>query len=368
MRNLPGHFTFWVIFFLFACGPVRFSSDGNADDPGITGQPPAPTTLTRDVNFSTVVTPPNMKLDVLLIIDNSNSMLEDNQKLAQRLSTFVSQLQGSSIDWQMCVTVTSPLHVNGIPRWGASVIWANYVPSGSTPAWVLKAGTGNLNNIFIDTINSIGAGWQDTDDERGIKAAWWHLWNGDPRYTGNSGCYRNEAALAMIVISDEDERSVGGNASDEYYENEFKPLEHDDLPSTLVSHVQDIFGVMKRFTFNSIIVRPDDAACMGNQDNAGSKSHYGRIYAEASNISGGGVGSICDDDYYGNLNYFKDKIETSIEAFPLECDPYNGDILFKINGAMAPAYTMSIMGMKAHFTPPLPAGVHLELQYKCLVN
>jgi hypothetical protein len=329
---------------------------------------PTTTVVTRDVNFTAVVTPPDMKLDVQLIIDNSNSMLEDNKKLASRLSNFVSQLQGSSIDWQMCVTVTSTLQVGGSPEWGASVLWANYVPKPGVPSWVLKADTTNLTNIFNDTITSIGAGWNGTDDERGIKAAWWHIWNGDPRYEGNSGCYRNEAALAMIIISDEDERSVGGQASDQYYENEFLPLEELDMPSAFVSAVQDTFGMSKRYTFNSIIVKPGDSACMSNQDASGSKSHYGRKYSELSQLTGGGIGSICDTDYYSSLNYFKDRIETSIEAFPLECLPHNDEITFKINGKTSTTYSLRVEGMKAVFTPALVSGVRLDLAYKCVVD
>ena len=230
---------------------------------------------------------------------------------------------------------------------------------------MLKSGTANLDNIFKDTINSIGAGWTGTDDERGIKAAWWHLWNGDPRYSGNSGCYRTDAALSMILISDEDERSVGGLVADQYYANEFKVLESDDLPATLTGQVQDIFGTTKRFSFNSIIVKPDDNQCMALQDSAGSKSHYGRKYSEASTLTAGGIGSICAPDFSANLNYFTAAIQTSINSFPLECAPVGNKVTFKINSAVNKNYVLTVNGMSATFNPGLPAGVRLDLSYKC---
>ena len=374
MNTLKAQLPILIVFFLSACGPVRFSTQDHGagvDGTGATvggGAGGTASTLTRDVNFSKIVSPPNNKLDLLLIIDNSNSMLADNQKLAAKLSTFVTDLKNSQIDWQMCVTVTSQLTVNGSPKWGASVLWSNYVPSAGVSNWVLKPGATNLSSIFSDTINSIGAGWAGTDDERGIKAAWWHLWNGDTRYAGNSGCYRNDAALSMILISDEDERSVGGVQADQYYANEYKPLETDDLPATLTGHVQDIFGLSKRFSFNSIITKPDDTQCMATQDAGGSKSHYGRKYAELSTMTAGGIGSICAADFSTHLNYFKDIIQTSINSFPLECAPYQNQISFKINGTTNSSYHLTLQGMSATFALGLPAGVRLDMTYKCLVN
>ena len=368
MKTIRSHLTLWIVFFLLACGPVRFSTKEQSSNPSNPGGGGTTSTLTRNVNFSNIVSPPNNKLDLLLVVDNSNSMLKDNQKLAAKLSGFVNALKTSSIDWQMCVTTTSTLNVNGSPKWGASVLWSNYVPPPGISNWVLKPGSTNLSNIFTDTVNSIGAGWLGTDDERGIKAAWWHLWNGDPRYTGNSSCYRNDAALSMILISDEDERSIGAVQADEYYAGEFKPLETDDLPATLVSQVQDIFGTSKRFSFNSIITKPDDSACLATQDADGSKSHYGRKYAETSGLTAGGVGSICASDFSTNLNYFKDVIQTSLNSFPLECAPYQNQISFTINGSANSNYQLTLQGMSATFTPGLPAGVRLDMIYKCLVN
>lgn len=345
----------------FGCGPVQFSTqDYNADG--------ASQLLLRDVHSVQSITPPDNKLDILLVIDNSNSMLADNQKLAEKLAGFVSDLQNSSIDWRMCATVTSMLNVGGNPVWGASIIWSQYTPVAGTPAWVLKAGTPGLSTIFSQTINAIGAGLPGTDDERGIKAAWWHLYHGDTRYPTNSGCYRNNAALAMIVISDEDERSIGGALNDQYYQNEFLPLENDDLPTNLVSQVQDIFGLTKRLRVNSIIVKPDDTACIQAQDSVGSKSHFGRVYSDLSYMTGGGIGSICDADYSANLNYFKDVIQTSLKSVPLECIPHNSQLEYKINGSHTSQYVMELQGMSAVFTPALPTGTELEMNYQCQVE
>ncbi len=348
-----------------SCTKVKFAE--SKTDPAPTTNSPTPPPVvaqgTRDVTNNVIAQTPNNKLDILLIIDDSNSMLLENQKLASKMSDFVTNLQSSSIDWQMCATVTRALNVNNSPAWGASIQWAQYSPASGVPAWVLKP-TANLSTIFTNTINNIGAGWSGTDDERGIKAAWWHLYNGDTRYANNSKCYRTEAALAVILISDEDVRSVGGDAAAQFYPNELKTLENDDLPATLTTQVQDIFGLKKRFTYNSIIVKPGDSNCMAAQDAGGAKSHYGVKYKEVSDLTGGGIGSICDSHYSTSLNLFKDSIQDSISSIPLECIPVKGIMSVTVNPAVT-GLQSEIKGASVVFTPNVPAGRSVTLKYKC---
>jgi hypothetical protein len=227
---------------------------------------------------------------------------------------------------------------------------------------VLKAGTSNLTQVFANTINSIGAGWPGSEDERAIKAAWWHLWNGDPSYSPVSGCYRKGAGLAVVIIGNEDERSIGGDKTQQYYANEYYPLESDDLPQTYISNVKSVFGSDKRFTVNSIIVRPGDSACMASQDAQGSKSHYGVKLAELSQATNGFVGSICDTDYTSNLKYFKDKIVNQMQSLPLECIPVG-----QVSVTLSPAVNVasSVVGQNLVFNPALSVGTQVSISYQC---
>lgn len=311
--------------------------------------------IVRHVTFTKTVEVTDNKVDVLLIVDDSNSMLPENQKLAQKLQGFVNDLSASGLDWQMCATITRAPTVNGSPVWGASKNWVNYIGS---PAWVLKLGASNPYAIFTDTINQIGAGWANTDDERAIKAAYGHIAN-----SVNNSCYRTDASIAMIILSDEDERSIGGNAAYQYYANELKELEAQDQPQTLIQKVQTTFGPLKPFSVNSIIVKPGDAACMASQDAGGAKSHYGHKYKELSDMTQGYTGSICDADYSANLYYFKDKIKQSLSSIPLECAPV-GDITVSITPAMG-GVTTQIVNNTLVFTPVIPAGRTVTIDYDC---
>ena len=311
----------------------------------------------RDVIYEKLITVTNNKVDILLVVDDSKSMEPENTKLAQKLQAFVADLKTSGLDWQMCATVTRDQDVedNGKYYWAASRFWTGYIGS---PQWILNAGAINPYSIFTDTMQAIGAGWAGTDDERGIKAAWWSF-----EYATDNFCYRTGASIAVVLISDEDERSIGGNQNLAYYDGEFKNLEADDQPQELINKVKQKFGVDKRFTFNSIIVKPGDSACMTVLDAGASKSHYGYKYAEVSQLSGGYVGNICDADYSQNLYYFKDKIINSAASFPLECAPV-GPVTVTITSAMS-SYTTTIVNNTIVFNPAIPAGRTVKLQYKC---
>ncbi|WII70753.1 hypothetical protein QJS83_09800 [Bdellovibrio sp. 22V] len=362
-----------VVVFLSACGPVKFSasSDSKVDDTNVDPFPtpsPTPGDL-RDVHYNNVVTARDNKLDIILVVDDSNSMLPDNQKLAANLSGFVTKLQNSNIDWQMCATVTRALPIAGRePAWGASIYWQSNAASPSTAlGMVLKKGTSNLNTIFTQTINYINAGWVGSDDERAIKAAYAHVWNGDPSWSGNNGCYRNDSAVAYIIISDEDERSIAGDASQQVYSGELKPMEKEDKPDEFINFVRQILGASRRFTVNSIIVQPGDATCKSSQDAGGYKSHYGFKYKELSDLTGGGVGSICASDYSTNLNLFLDRIVDSLSSIPLECEPANGNITVTITPTIGPVQSR-VEGMNLVFDTPVPAGHTIDAQYQCVEN
>ncbi|MBO9666950.1 MAG: hypothetical protein J7501_09070 [Bdellovibrio sp.] len=357
-----------VLLGLTACSPVQFSmpSESTKVTPEATPTPtPTVTPTLRDMSYSNTVLASNNKLDIVLVVDDSNSMLADNQKLAAKLSNFVTTLQNTkSLDWQMCVTVTRAIPTSATTSaWGASIYWQNSDTPSTGLGLVLKKTSGDLPTIFSKTINYINAGWVGSDDERAIKAAYHHVYNGDYRYSGVSGCYRQDAAIAYVIISDEDERSIGGDITQKYYKNEYFELENEDKPQVFVDYVKSTFGSSKRFTVNSIIVKPNDSTCMATQDKGGSKSHYGVKYAELSTLTGGGIGSICDSDFSTNLNLFIDKIVDSLSSVALECAPV-GDIAVNITPTVS-GLTTRVEGMNVIFNKAVPAGSKIDITYQC---
>jgi hypothetical protein len=315
----------------------------------------------REVSYEKTISKADNKVDILLVLDDSKSMLEDNKKLSQKLGTFVNDLTKLGVDWQMCATVTRWQDDNPEKKsfWGLSRKWSNHI---GNPQWVVNAGANNLNAIFNDTIRSIGAGWENSDDERGIKAAWSHLDN-----SKFNSCYRADSALAIILVSDEDVRSIGGNSSFTYYENELKFLEPEDQPQSYILKVKQDLGFDKRMTFNSIIVPPVDEKCMASQDgNENSKSHYGQKYAEISQLTHGSVANICEQDYTQSLKRIKTSIVNSMASIPLECAPV-GELKISITPTMG-GFAARLSDNNLTFNSAIPEGRKVSLNYNCSVN
>lgn len=308
----------------------------------------------RDVVNTFNVDPGENQVDILLVLDDSGSMMADNQKLANRLTGFVQALQSSGIAWQMCVTTTRTVFYAGGSIWWYTSA-ANNTDIGGP---VLRPTQPNLASVFAETIAEVNAGWPDSDDERGILAMNQHL-----AARSNNGCYRSRAALSVIVISDEDVRSVGGDVTQQFYANELKTLEAGDLPDTYIANVRAAFGASKPLTVNSIIVKPNDFTCMQTQDREGSKSHFGVRYAELSTKTGGFIGSICDTDYSTNLNFFRSRIVNSMSEATLECTPL-GNVQVSIAPAIGSVQT-SRDGLKLIFNPVIPEGRSVTLRYQC---
>ncbi|MDC0980428.1 hypothetical protein OAQ84_01695 [Bdellovibrionales bacterium] len=299
----------------------------------------------REVTQTVKLIGANYQLDVFLVVDDSSSMITEQKKLASRLDDFVAKLSNSKIDWQMCITTTDVDYYEGDPlKW-----------SGTNTHKLTPTTSGNLSQIFTSTIDAIGAGY--SSDEQGIRATILAM-----RSNGSHNCFRDGAALSVVLLSDEDERSVGGNIR--LSSAQYKPIESDNLPETLFKEKDRIFGADKRFTFNSIIVRPGDRECEEQQDAQASPSFEGRFYAKASGLSKGGVASICASDYSSHINYFSNVILSSLSEVTLECPPKAGTLTVATTPEV-PGLNFSQDGLELTFQPALSAGTTVTLRYRC---
>lgn len=343
-----------------ACAKISFNPVPEKEIPGATPEP-APTT-SKTVSTTEIVAYGNKQVDFLLVLDDSASMLPELKKLAERMSSFVSSLEASKIDWQMCITTTRGSNNGNNAVHGRPLDWSSYTPEPGTPSYLLKKGTPNLNSIFNSTIDNLKIGGDNSSDERAIKAA--HDNFHDSR---NHECYRPGSAVSIIAISDEDERSVGGDPK-KVKANEsssvHKSLEPEDYPQTLIEKTKAVFGPDVRFTFSSIIVKPDDIACEQEQDKDASPSHVGDVYAEISRLTNGGVGSICDADYSGNLNTFRDKIVNSLSSLVLQCEADPASL--KVTTDNFPISGVRLEGKLLKFSYALVEGTQIDLVYDCL--
>ncbi|WP_413290074.1 hypothetical protein [Bdellovibrio sp. HCB337] len=440
-RPLTGVVTsFLLISFLAACGNVRFTAssstdgtgttsgtggnnpgdDGNiagndgggrddGDDgaipggggtPGSTPTPTPPPSGPRTVDYNLTVPAHKNQVDFLLVIDNSASMIAVQQKMAQSMTALAARMNELQIDWQMCLTVTTDMNKGGTAtgtgthncrggyctgaysggswHWGVSLPWSN------NQTVLTKAALASNGQIFNNTIPLLGAGDSGTGDERGVKAAYNHFANWKSSGANNTtGCYRQGSSVAVILLSDEDERSVAGNCSRvntalgdkeipacrNYNDGSIRVLEFQDMPSNLVSQANSVFGDTARFTFNSIISESEACTKQLNENASFIKDgvpyyspHYtGTVYAEASRLTNGKVASLCSQDL--QLNLFSDVVVNKLDKLSLECEPVAGSLKVDIGGA--PTNSFSVSGAVVTFNPALSQGQVVHLNYKC---
>ena len=200
-------------------------------------------------------------------------------------------------------------------------------------------------------ISTTGSG-----DERGIYAALSALQRRKER-----NLIRDSANLAVVILSDEDERSNGGTATG----NQGGPLEiGKDYPSDLINYVNNTWSHTKKMTVHSIIIEPSDLACFNTQKEQQpyGNANYGNTYVELTKQTGGTVGTVCASDYGSQLSAIGDVIEqAALSSLLLECAPASGSL--QIEPA---SLHYELRGDKVIFDPALQPGTSVHLKYQCL--
>ena len=138
----------------------------------------------------------NNKVDIIWLIDDSTSMLVQQQKLSAQISAMIAQLNLLKMDYRMVVTTTSV---------GNGYSGGTYFGS---PA-VLTASTPNLVDVLRDRLLR---GQTGNDLEQGLLSLQ-NLLSDNYINQAGSGFHRDEALLLINVLSDEDDQSPGSQAS-----------------------------------------------------------------------------------------------------------------------------------------------------------
>jgi hypothetical protein len=178
------------------------------DDVDVVGvaNPPNLQTPSKEDQILQVTTP---QVDILWVIDNSGSMFEEQQKLKDNFNSFMEYFLDSGLDYHIGAvsTDTDGNDAGKLAQAGGS----RYVtPDTPNP---------------VETFRQMASfGTNGSADERGRRAAFKAL--NDPLLNGyNSGFYRDDASLHIIVISDEHDYSNNDPTINEFvnWMNALKP-------------------------------------------------------------------------------------------------------------------------------------------------
>lgn len=238
-------------------------------------------------------------VDILWVIDDSGSMANQRQTLGGNFNRFFQELVKLQVDFQIGVTSTNSADSGRL--------------RGTTK--IIKNTTTNPSAVFTTntTFPASRARW-----EQGLRMAQFALQAPNTAPGGpNDGFLRTNAALAIIVVSDEDDSSYG---TTDYYARAFKAVKGKGNESLV--------------TFSSISgLVPTGCTPPGEQIYFGSFAEPGFRYSAVATKTGGIVGSICDASFENTLVLIAQALNTLKRVFPLTLKPVAGTISVTVNGA-----------------------------------
>jgi hypothetical protein len=307
---------------------------------------------TNDLKISAT----NTQTDILFVIDNSISMNSEQQGIADRISNFFDKI--TELDWRLGIITTDPYEFDPVSK--------IYNPLADGQLLSFSDGRYLLDSKLSDKLakkmfsETIYRPEQGNGHERGIYNTYRSIERSqNPNTLVNqrlNDFYRTKAALAVVLISDENETLVNG------INVPLADLDKSD-GTNLISLVKNTWGAKKLFQFNSVIVRPNDILCIGPDEK------YGYAYNDLSIATDGVVEDICAKDYSGALSKIGSEVANLQKRYTLDCLPLDtdGDGIANVdvrgsNSVKIPNYIISLDQIE--FDKPLSEG-NYQINYFC---
>lgn len=287
------------------------------------------------------------KVDMLFMDDNSGSMDPLQNQLAAKFSALSESMVG--IDWQAGI-VTSDCTSGDPYNFCGQLLNFTGMPAGASPApYILTPKVPSFETIFQNTIvrpetaNCWATNSCPSGDEQGLLSISTAFSN---RNTKNAGFFRNNSDLAVVILSNEDERSNAPPSA--------------TTPAQVLNAFKAAFGNTKRITVYSIIILPTDAACIAQQASIGGVP---ATYAAALATQTGGLGlSICAPDYSMTLTDIAESVITLTKTLDLSNTPVADSIEVNFEPAFSTTWTVS--GNRLTLATPAPLGTKISVSYK----
>ena len=253
------------------------------------------------------------KVDVLFVVDNTLSMIEEHPKLVAAIPSFIAEARARNVDLHLAVTTTGLDAASGACPGGAQGGEdGRFFPVDNARARILTSQTPDLVSALQENVK-VG---QCGEVEQGLEAMRRALSPplvdsaDDPRTPqpndGNAGFLRPEAALVVLFVSDEDDHSPDGVAA---YVNWVRSLKGYNQPQRSVIYA----------------IAPTAASC----STAGGT---GTRYDEAAARTGGDVLSVCAGDYAPMLRQMGGRAFAPQNRFALSGLPEPGSLQLIVNG------------------------------------
>jgi len=279
------------------------------------------------------------QVDILWVIDNSGSMDNERARLSAAFTRFVDSLTREQLSFHIAVTTTDMTKL-GMGFSGEFI--------------------GPPSVIDNDTLDPVAAFRSHVtmpasrvEDEQGLNAALTALT--EPLLSGaNAGFLRDGADLAIIIVSDEDDSSLGEPA---YFARRLRGLKGIGNEDTV--SVSAVVGERP-----SGCVSPDDVGILWAEATAGTR------YLEVAALTKGIQASVCAPDYRATLEELGLRFSGLRRIFPLSASPRSATLRVDVDGVAIPnnaatgwsydAATLSVQFLGSYVPPP---GSVVQIRY-----
>ena len=254
-----------------------------------------------NTSFDSTVTY-NNKVDIILMIDNSSSMLQYQNKFATEVPAMLQALVAQGMDFHIAV-VTTDIRTKGN---GGMFVGSQKFVTNATP---------NLTAILSASVLQGQAG---SDLEQGVESIRRVL---SPSYLAGDGqgFLRDSAFLAIIALSNEDDSSPDTAASFGQYLDQVKAK---------------YVGVGKAWSMNFIGVPSLASSC--STVLGGEYKEPGLKWIDLANQSSGRVEPICDTTLAKGVSNVRQRIQEIITEYSLGRKPKVETIVVHKNGQLVP--------------------------------
>lgn len=286
------------------------------------------------------------KVDVLFVVDNTASMVEEQPRFISALPAFVDTALTKNVDLRVAVTTTgiNP-ESNQCPGGADGGEAGRFFPVDGSRPRILNHRMSDLagrlqGNAQVGQCASVEQGFEAVRralSEPLVSSA------DDPRTPqandGNAGFLRDEAALVVVFVGDEDDHSP-------------------DSVDTYVRFFQEKKGEFQPQRMTIYAIAPTGAAC----DTAGGA---GTRYAEATARTGGEVLSVCAPDYAPLLRSVANKAFSPQDRFPLSELPDPGTVAVHVNGTpVSSGWSYEAATNTVVFAQSPAPGARVEIAYR----
>lgn len=263
------------------------------------------------------------KIDVLWVVDNSGSMETSQNNLASNFQKFINRFQQSSYDFRMAVTTTEawekqfdPSSTKALIKDGAVLQTSPRIETHSG-VFVMDPSTQNLESVFSTNIKQ---GTLGNGDERALESFKQTLLE-----SGNVAFRRDDAFLAVIIVSDEEDFS---GSSETAFEDSSKNFTVESYADFLDSFTKSsLYG--KNYSVSTISV--PDAACKTQLSTDGFLRKISTRLPQLADLTGGVKGSLCSN-FGDTLQLISDSIIQLSAVFKLSREPDPSTILVTVDG------------------------------------